>query len=151
MTRRQKITDELLDYLQAISTANGYLTNTGAKVYHWRTQLTPKENELIAVLQDPANNHERGHTETLLISVLLSCRTATNYTTITNMIQDVHKAFIDNEGALGTALSDSVRFIPISEEIDLRLENNAEYGEAEVQLLLEHRFTEKWELDETEY
>ena len=151
MTRRQKITDKLLDYLQAITTANGYLTNTGAKVYHWRTQITPKENELIAILQDTVNNHERGHTETLLISVLLSCKTATNYTTITNMIQDVHKAFADNEDNLGAVLSNSVRFIPISEEIDIKLENNSEYAEALVELLLEHRFTEKWELDETEY
>ena len=67
------------------------------------------------------------------------------------MIQDVHKAFADNEDNLGAVLSNSVRFIPVSEEIDIKLENNSEYAEALVELLLEHRFTEKWELDETEY
>jgi hypothetical protein len=151
MTRRQKISSLLLTYLQAISITNGYLTNLGSRVYHWRTQITPNENELIANLQDVANQHERGHTESLTLAVQLTCRNSTNYNTITNMIQDVHKAFLDNEDNLGDAISAQVRFIPLSEEIEISLENNDEYAEAVVEMVLEHRFTEKWDLDETVY
>ena len=151
MTRRQKISSLLLTYLQAISQTNGYLTNLGSKVYHWRTQITPNENDLIANLQDIANQHERGHVESLTLNVQLTCRNNTNYTTITNMIQDVHKAFIDNEDNLGDAIDAQVRFIPLSEEIEISLENNDEYAEAVVEMVLEHRFTEKWDLDETVY
>jgi uncharacterized protein YpiB (UPF0302 family) len=151
MTRRQKISSLLLTYLKGISVTNGYLTNLGSKVYHWRTQITPNENDLIANLQDASNQHERGHTETLTLTVQLSCRNSTNYVTITNMIQDVHKAFTDNEDNLGAALDEQVRFIPLSEEIEITLENNDEYAEALVEMILEHQFTEKWDLDKTIY
>jgi len=135
MTRRQKISSLLLTYLKGISVTNGYLTNLGSKVYHWRTQITPNEDELIANLQDVANQHERGHTESLTLAVQLTCRNSTNYNTITNMIQDVHKAFLDNEDNLGDAISAQVRFIPLSEEIEITLENNDEYAEAVVEMI----------------
>lgn len=151
MTRRQKISSVLLSYLQDISTGNGYLTNLGVKAYRWRTKITPKENELICILQDTVNEHTAGHKEILMIKVIVSCKAADNYTTLTNFIQDVHKAFSDNQAALGAAISQQVRWLPVSESIDIKLDTESEVGEAIIEMQLEHKFNEKWYLDETIY
>lgn len=151
MTRRQKITSLLLSYLQDISTGNGYLTNLGVKAYRWRTKITPKENDLVCILQDAVNEHSLGHKETLMIKVIVSCKAADNYTTLTNFIQDVHKAFNDNQAALGAAISQPVRWLPVNETIDIKLETESETGEAVIELALEHKFNERWILDETIY
>ena len=153
MTRRQKIMDLLKGYLEDISTANGYLTDAGASVSHWKTQIVPRENEEMINLKDGENTHETGgHFETLNITVELACRVEDNYTTITNMIQDVQKCFEDNLAALGTAISENgTRWFAGNETIDITKEKEFELGRATIEMQLQHKFDEKWTLDETVY
>jgi len=153
MTRRQKITSLLKGYLQNISVVNGYLTDpTTGSVHHWATQIVPREGELWINLKDGENTHENGHTETLNITVELGCKVASTYTTITNMVQDVQKCFEDNLAALGTAISENgSRWFAVNETIDITKEKEFEIGRGTIEMQLQHKFDEKWELDETVY
>lgn len=154
MTRRQKICSLLIGYLQNISVANGYLTEMGDDISHWSTQIVPRDkaSAMWGNLKDETNEHERGHTETLTITVELGCKTATNYTTITNMIQDVQKSFEDNLPSLCNTMNDDVmRWFAGSEEVSVEREADAEFGKAKVTMSLLHKVDEKWRLDETSY
>lgn len=154
MTRRQKICSLLIGYLQNISTGNGYLTNMGVDISHWDTQIIPRDKAsgLWANLKDETNEHATGHTESLVITVELGCKSATNHTTISNMIQDVQKCFEDNLSALCNSMNDDVmRWLPQSEEISVERDGEAEYGRGKVTMNLVHKVDEKWTLDETVY
>ena len=154
MTRRQKITTLLKGYLQNISTANGYLTNAGVSVFHWATQIVSRDDTvgMWINLKDGENTHENGHIETINITVELGCKNASTYTTITNMVQDVQKCFEDNLAALGTAISENgTRWFAVNETIDIAKEKEFEIGRATIEMQLQHKFGEKWELDETVY
>lgn len=153
MIRRQKITTLLLSYLNDISIANGYLTDVDS-VSLWLTKISPKANQKILNLRDTINDHQDGdgRTELLTVMVDIACKTSDSYTTVTNLINDVLKAFNDNSAAIGTALSESgVFWIPVNEEIELDLSNEAEMAEGIVTMILVHRFYEKWKPDETIY
>ena len=155
MTRRQKITTLLKGYLEDISTVNGYLTNAGVSVFHWATQIVPRDDAdgLWINLKDGENTHETGgHIETLNITVELGCKAASTYTTITNMVQDVQKCFEDNLATLAAALSTSgMRWFAVNETIDITKEKEFEIGKGTIEMQLQHKFGEKWELDETVY
>lgn len=152
-TRRQKITSLLLSYLNGISIANGYLTDVDS-VSHWKTKISPVADQKILNLRDSINSHQDGdgRMELLTITVDIACKTTTNHTTVTNLINDIQKAFNDNLAAVGAALSESGAFwITESEEIDLELSNEAEIAEGTVIMILAHRFYEQWAPDETVY
>lgn len=154
MTRRQKICSLLIGYLQNISTGNGYLTDMGSDISHWDTQIIPsdKTSQMWGNLKDEMNEHETGHEETLVITVELGSKTTTNYTTITNMIQDVQKCFEDNLQALCTAMTDDVmRWYAVSEAVEVMRDGDAEFGVGNIIMNLRHKVGEKWELDETVY
>lgn len=154
MTRRQKITTLLKGYLEDILTANGYLTNAGSSVFHWATQIVSRDDTdgMWINLKDGENSHENGHIETLNITVELGCKNASTYTTITNMVQDVQKCFEDNLPTLAAALSTSgMRWFAVNESIDITKEKEFEIGRATIEMQLQHKFDEKWLLDETVY
>lgn len=155
MTRRQKITSLLIGYLQNISIVNSYLTDLGVDISHWDTQIVPRDkpSAIWANLKDETNEHETGgHTEALNIVVELGCKTPTNYTTLTNMIQDVQKAFEDNLASLCNTMNDNVmRWFPASESVEVYREKDAEFGEGRIEMTLIHKVDEKWILDETVY
>jgi hypothetical protein len=144
----------LIGYLQDISAANGYLTEMGLDISHWSTQIVPRDktSRMWANLKDETNEHETGHTETLAITVELGCKTTSNYTIISDMIQDVQKCFEDNLASLCNSMNDDVmRWIPVSETIDVMRESDAEFGTGKVVMNLVHKVDEKWRLDETVY
>jgi len=155
MTRRQKICSLLTGYLQNISVANGYLTNSGVSVFHWATQIIPRDDTdgLWLNLKDGENIHETGgHIETLNITVELGCKSAISYAIIASMIQDVQKCFEDNLAALGAALSTSgMRWFAVNEMVEVIKEKEFEIGRGTIEMQLQHKFGEKWELDETVY
>jgi len=152
-TRRQKITALLLTYLQGISIANGYLTDVDS-VSHWKIKISPLADQKILNLRDTINDHQDGdgRMELLTVNVDIACKTTTNHTTVTNLIEDVQKAFNDNTAAVGAALSESgVFWATVSEEVEIDLSNEAQIAEATVIMVLAHRFYEQWTPDETVY
>ena len=154
MTRRQKLCSLLIGFLEDISVANGYLTEMGLDISHWATQTVPRDkaSQMWANLKDESNEHESGHTETLIIIVELGCKTTTNYTTITKMVQDVQKCFEDNLAAMCNTLNDDVmRWLPVNETVEVIREGDAEFGKAKITMNLVHKVDEKWTLDESIY
>lgn len=144
----------LIGYLEDISVANGYLTAMGLDISHWATQTVPRDkaSQMWANLKDETNDHEPGHTETLTIIVELGCKTAANFITISDMVQDVQKCFEDNLPSLCNSMNDDVmRWLPASETISVEREGDAEFGRAKVTMNLVHKVDEKWTLDETVY
>ena len=155
MTRRQKITSLLKGYLEDITVANGYLTNAGVSVFHWATQIVPNADSdgLWLNLKDNENVHEKGrHYETLNITVELGCKAVDNKATLYNMIHDVHKCFEDNLATLAAALSTSgMRWFAGSESIEVNRDKDSEIGRGTIIMELQHKFDEKWAVDNTSY
>jgi hypothetical protein len=151
MNRRQKIADIILSRLSNISQVNGYSTDMGAQVTRWKTNINKASLPMSCNIKDSINEHERGHKESLRYEFELSCRHSDNYTTITNMVQDLQACLTSFETELGSAISSQVRWIPESEEVNISLEGESEIAEATVVMILEHRFTSKWTLDRENY
>ena len=144
----------LTGYLQDISVSNGYITDMGSDISHWATQTVPRDkaSQMWANIKDEVNEHAPGHLETLVITVELGCKTSTNYTTVTNMVQDVQKCFENKLYTLCQAIGDDVmRWYAISETVSVEREGDAEFGRATIIMNLLHKADEKWTLDETEY
>ncbi len=152
MTRREKIMSNFLGVLDDISVANGYLTNIGQYISHWDTQVTKHNDTYDINVKDTVNEHSLGHTETLNIQIDLSCKMgASNYTTINKMILDILKCTYNNTAAISNGIGQQVRILPSQEQIDIVLDKETKKGYAQMQILIEHKFDEKWTPDLTAY
>lgn len=141
-----------LGVLDDISVANGYLTNIGQYITHWDTQVTPHDDTYDINVKDTVNEHVNGHTETLNITIDLSCKAGVNnYTTINKMILDILKCTYNNTAAISNGIGQQVRILPSQEQINIVLDKESKKGYAEMQIIIEHRFTERWEPDTTNY
>lgn len=152
MTRRAKITSSIISYLQGISIANGYLTNIGAYVSHWDTQIKPHSDTYDINVKDMTNEHSLGHIETLSLQIHISYNGASAYAVLNSTILDIHKCLDTNQQALGTAVSENgLRILAGTEIIDITREKDKEKGFALIEVNIQHRFTERWEPDLTNY
>jgi len=155
MTRREFITKKIIGYLSNISTANGYLTNAGTIVKHWDTQITPNraDVDMDINVRDISNEHIENHIETLNFQFILSCKNSDNYSKLNKMISDVQKALTDENNLidLQSSVNSRVRWRAIAEEIEKTRENDTEIAYASVTMALDHRYTEKFEPDFTNY
>jgi hypothetical protein len=152
MTRRAKITSSVISYLSGISVANGYLTNIGGFVSHWDTQIKPHADTYDINVKDILNEHALGHVETLSLQIHVSYNGANPYTVLNSIILDIHKCLHTNQQALGTAVSENgLRILASTETIDLTREKDKEKGFALIEVNIQHRFTERWTPDLTNY
>lgn len=152
MTRREKITSSIISYLSGISVANGYLTNVGGYVSHWDTQVKPHADTYDINVKDEVNEHSLGHAESLTLKITMSYNGANPYATINKMILDVHKCLFNNQQALGTAVNENgLRILANQEPIELSREKDKPKAYAMVEVTVQHRFTEKWIPDLTNY
>jgi len=152
-TRRQKIMTLISGYLSNITVANGYKT-TVASVHHWKAKAEPKANSTILNLKDELQEYTTERREALHITIEVACKTSTNYTTITNLFQDIHKCLEDNLANIKSALSNcGTVYIENLEDaiVDISTETDAETIEGYVSIILTHRITEKTDVDETSY
>lgn len=152
MTRREKILERLENYLSDISTSNGYLTNIGQYVKSNDTQTKPNETVYDVDIKDIVNEHTLGHVETLNVKINLSYTGANAYIMINKMILDVHKCLLNNQQALGTAVNENgLRILPNQEPIELSREKDKEKAFATCDVQIQHRFSERWNPDLTNY
>ena len=150
-TRRQKIMSLLSGYLSNISVANGYKTNVDS-VHHWKAKVEPKANATVLNMKDEINEYSGERREALMITIDIACKTSTNYTTITNLFQDIHKCLEDNLSTLRTTISGECYFENVEDAIvGMETETDAETIEGYVSVMLTHRVMEKTDVDETSY
>ena len=142
----------VIDYLQDISVANGYLTNIGSYVSHWNTQVTPHDDTYDVNVKDITNQHELGHAEVLNVKISLMCKTSSNYAAINKMLLDIHKCLHTNQQNIGNAIGFSgLRILPVAEPVDVILDKENNKGFAEPEFNITHRITERWTPDTTNY
>lgn len=151
MTRRQKIASLIVGYLQEIKTDNGYLTDIGDYVEHWGTKVMPQSGSYSINLKDLSNEYFNNDTEVLNFQIYISCKIATNHLTITNMIQDILNCITSNLDNLSAEIGQLVRFLPGNETIDINNQNDSEKGFATIEFSLQHRYFEKYSVDQTNY
>lgn len=104
-TRRQLIVNQVIAQLQAIATANGFLTNVGASVFEWRD--TPfQETELPALIfrdLDEPQELSSPRSERVLRSLHCLVQVVTVGDT---PMRDIRQILADIEKAVGKGASD---------------------------------------------
>lgn len=152
MTKRQAIAADIVTYLSAITILGGYKNNFPVAT-HWKTFIDPKENELVVNVKDRANNYSNtddGLTETLAIEINLGCSvTGLNYTTISNMIDDIYKCIHTNRRTLEIDFH-ILDIIPVSDELAVD-QFEREVGAGKVVFNFIHEKHADWIYDETSY
>jgi hypothetical protein len=152
MTRREKITRTIAEWLQNISIANGYRTNTGQYVSVWGTQIIPHKETYDLNLRDTGSERITGSLSQIKYEILIAYSGKNVYKNLCDILADVEKALYDNEEQLNTVLNDTgIRILPSDTEIDITRENDSERGYAKFGFIVEHLYQEKWEPDNNNY
>ena len=108
ISARQNIVDAVAARLALISTANGYDSNIGGKVFVWRkTPVTLQETPCICIFDTTADSSvlaypKRDHRLTIAIECLVSDRTTASQARA--MANDIYKAIGVDETFSGLAL-----------------------------------------------
>lgn len=149
MTKQQKISSLYKTTFQSISVANGYLTNFNTnKIYVWNTKILPKDETFYVNIKDGKDYYE-GQYGKLDLTIEIGCSVSNNYTTITNMIQDIKKAVQDSLSSfLGVFSYYEAIFVESDFEI---MQEDRELAEGYILFEIIHEVNEYWTLDETVY
>jgi hypothetical protein len=155
MTKRQKIASEFVRLLSAITV--GTYKTTFPTVTHWSVLVEPKEDEKFVTVKDRTDSYletQEGLVQVLTLDVQLACckaknSTDSNYTIITNMIDDVLKCIYTNLRTLQTSLN-IIDIVPVSAEPDID-QFEREVGAGKVTFRITHHSHAIWLYDSTTY
>lgn len=152
MKKRQAIINDLVGYIKGISIAAGYLTTVGSSdVLKWRTNVTPKTNQLIISVDDTGLDwDDEARMQILNVSIKIGCIKADkNYEFISNLVHDIYRMLEDKEDAMNTKYGYIV-ITPVSDEINIEQWEN-EIAEAIMSIEIAMEASEKWAIDNGEY
>ena len=142
----------LISGLQSISLVNGYLTDIGQYVSHWDVQVVKHDEKYDVNVKDRTNEHSLGHRETLNVKIVLICKTTDNYDSLNKMMLDINKCVYGIQKTIGDAIGfSSLRILPVTEGAEFLLDKENKKGFAEMEFNIEHRISEKWDPDLTDY
>lgn len=155
MTRRQAITSDLKTKFGEITTANGYLTNIGNSVTHWKTRL--RDRGTVFDFRDTSNRHnynQSGYYAVLTLEIHLAYDSyngseQSTYNQLQNMAHDVVKCLVDNR-AYFLNKYEYWEIQPQQDEVELEL-GDSHRGELSLTIDLVHMANEKFINDETVY
>lgn len=149
MTKQQKISSLYLTKFQAISQANGYLTNFNTnKIYVWNTKILNKDETFYVNIKDGKDYFDSEYGK-LDLRIEIGCVASDNYTTITNMIQDIKKAVQDSVTEFEAEIG-YYEAIFVESEFEI-VQEDREMAEGYLLFEIIHEVNEYWELDETVY
>jgi len=153
LIKRQAITAKLAALLGAITTTGGAYKTTFPTVKVWSTNIEEQDADSVyCVLREVGNKIEGAApvVETLTYEIALGCVKGTsNYSHITNMIDDVYKCLNNNLGTL-RGLYGHIDLNLSGDSVDIQ-QFERQVAEAVITIEIVHKQNARWYYDATSY